>query len=264
MANQIIKVSSQEFSKLRLINNNVAIEITHRNSEDTTKSGLVIVQDPALFAAHSIETAENYNLSQHLDRWGVVAKLPERLVFAKHNKMFGMDWETDMEIKVGDLVWADYYNLHHCPVFQVEDKQYWIVSYDCLIVAKREILLHQSDNIGDIFGFEIIPLNGYCLFEQVNEGLTSKFLELPKEINKKKGIVKYIGSHNREYSKTWDKVGQEFKPSKWCDDVIIQPGDEVVFRTEAECLLEDEQHRFFEDTNLRYEQRKNILGVKTK
>lgn len=271
MPNQIIKISNDEFSKMRLINNSVAIEITHRNSEDKTKSGLIIVQDPAMFVAHSIESAENYNTSQHLDRWGVVAKLPERLVYARHNRMFGMDWDTDIEIQVGDLVWADYYNLHHCPIFKTEDKEYWIISYDCLIVAKRwkYTFIEGYDPVtfkpkSRKEEYNIIPLNGYCLFEQVNEGLQSKFLELPKEINKSKGIVKYTGSRNREYTKTWNSKEQMNIPSKWFDDVEINPGDEVVFRTQSECLLEDAQHRFFEDTDLRYEQRKNVLAVRTK
>lgn len=272
MPNQIIKISNDEFSKMRLINNNVAIEITHRNSEDKTKSGLIIVQDPAMFVAHSIESAENYNTSQHLDRWGVVAKIPERLVYAKHDRMFGMDWDTNIEIQIGDYVWADYYNLHHCPIFKTEDKEYWIVAYDCLIVAKRptqysDVVTFGNKEIESFdsnYPFKIIPLNGYCLFEQVNEGLQSKFLELPKEINKSKGIVKYAGSRNKEYTKTWDSKEQRNIPSKWFDDIEINPGDEVVFRTQSECLLEDAQHRFFEDTDLRYEQRKNVLAVKTK
>lgn len=266
MPNQIIKISNDEFSKMRLINNNVAIEITHRNSEDKTKSGLIIVQDPAMFVAHSIESAENYNTSQHIDRWGVVAKLPERLVYAKHNRMFGMDWDTDIEIQVGDLVWGIYHDMYHCPIFKTETKEYWIVPYDILIVAKRRrndaVILKSIEDCKWVY--DIIPLNGYCLFEQVNEGLQSKFLELPKEINKSKGIVKYAGSRNKEYTKTWSTKEQRNIPSKWFDDIEINPGDEVVFRTQSECLLEDAQHRFFEDTDLRYEQRKNVLAVKTK
>lgn len=261
MPNQIIKISQQEFDSLRLLNNNVAIEIIHRNAEDKTASGLIIVQDPALMTAHDINSAENYNLSQHLDRWGCVAKLPDKLKYAKHNKMFGMDWDTDIEIQIGDLVWADYYNLHHCPIFRVMNndsfRDYWIITYDCLIVAKRPL-----NNIKDPKGYRwfssdgykkywTIPLNGYCLFTQINEGLQSKFLELSKEINKRKGIVKYTGSKNKNYNN-----------KKWFDDIDIWPGDEIIFRLDAECLLEDEQHRFFEDENLRYEQRKNILAVK--
>jgi co-chaperonin GroES (HSP10) len=257
MPNQIIKVSQEDFDSLHLINNNVAVEITHRNNDEKTKSGIVLINDPNFFSVRDIKTAETYDTSQHLDRWGVVAKIPNRLIYAKDKRRFGMDWDTDIEIKVGDLVWADYYNLHHCPVFRVingeEFKDYWIVTYDCLIVAKRityKDMFNSFVRDGDISA-KIIPLNGFCLFEQVNEGLKSSFLELPKEINKSKGVVKYVGSRNREYN-----------TPKYFDDFEILPGQEVIFRTEAECLLENEQHQYFENTNLRYEQRKNILGIK--
>jgi hypothetical protein len=238
MPNEIFKITPEEFDKMRLMHNNVAIEITHRNQDEKRKSGIIIVQDPKMLTAHSIESAETYDTSQHLDRWGVVAKIPDKLHYEKKGRSssWKLEWRTEMEIKVGDLVWADYYDLHHCPVFKVDDKYYWVVQYNCLIVAKR--------------GEEIIMLNGYCLFDRVNEGLTSKFLILPEEINTYKGVVRYIGSLNYDYANL-----------KRSDDIEVIPGDEVVFRLGAECLLENEQHRFFEDRNLRYEQRFNIQAV---
>jgi hypothetical protein len=291
MPNLIIKISQQEFDSMRLMNNNVAIEITHRNAEEKTKSGIIIVQDPKMLTAHSVETAEMHDSSQHLDRWGIVAKLPSKLKFAQNSKTQGMDWDTDIEIQVGDLVWSDYYNLHHCPIFQVEEKQYWIVTYDCLIVAKRPynwrkdsrfgfstptkesfdgkngISWQELDEVGSSIPEwrkdKIIPLNGYCLFNQINEGLTSKFLILDEKINKTKGITRFAGSRNREYTQQWSKGYGRFIPSKKYDDIDIKPGDEVLFRTEANCLLENAQHRYFADEDLRYEQRWNIIGIKT-
>ncbi len=262
MPNLIIKISQQEFDSMRLMNNNVAIEITHRNSEEKTKSGLIIVQDPTMLTAHSVETAEMHDSSQHLNRWGIVAKLPNKLKYAKHSKMAGMDWDTEIEIQIGDYVWADYYNLHHCPIFQVEEKQYWIVTYDCLIVAKRPIRIAGYGDDG-ILNYIFIPLNGYCLFNQINEGLTSKFLILDEKINKTKGITRFVGSRNKEYSQQWNSSYGRFIPSKKYDDIDIKPGDGVIFRTEANCLLENAQHRFFADEDLRYEQRWNVIGVKT-
>jgi hypothetical protein len=269
MPNLIIKISQQEFDSMRLMNNNVAIEITHRNAEEKTKSGIIIVQDPKMLTAHSVETAEMHDSSQHLDRWGIVAKLPSKLKFAKNSKMSGMDWDTDIEIQVGDLVWSDYYNLHHCPIFRIINEEeytdYWIVTYDCLIVAKRITYRDKYSSIvrdGDITE-QIIPLNGYCLFNQINEGLTSKFLILDEKINKTKGITRFVGKRNREYTQQWSKGYGRFIPSKKYDDIDIKPGDEVLFRTEANCLLENAQHRYFADEDLRYEQRWNIIGVKT-
>jgi co-chaperonin GroES (HSP10) len=262
MPNNTIEITQAEFDRMRMLNNNVAIEITHRNAEEKTKSGLVIVQDPKMFSVHSVQAAEQYNVSQHMDRWGIVAKVPDRLIFAKDNKHYGMDWETDMELKVGDLVWSDYYTLNcsvDTTIIKVEEKQYWIVTYDLLIVAKRKHdtgtwlnYWYNDSKDGTVDSWEeVIPLNDYCLFEQVNEGLKSKFLELPKVINKKFGIVKYNG-----------KLTKRYNAKGRFDNVELRRGDEVVFRLEFECLLEDPQHRKFEDCDLRYEHRYNIQAIK--
>jgi len=244
MPNEIFKLTAEEFNRIKLLNNNVAIEIVHRNEDEKTKSGLIIIQDPDLFTAKDIKTAEEYDTSQHLDRWGVVAKLPDKLHFTpkEQSSPWKCDWETEIEVRIGDEVWANYYDLHHCPIFRVEGRDYWIIQYQALIVAKR--------NYTDLTS-QTILLNGYCLFEQINEGLKSKFLILDEKINKSKGIVKHVGSLNKNYCY-----------ANRSDDVEVNPGDEVIFRTEAECLLENSQHRHFEDCNLRYEQRFNIQAIK--
>jgi hypothetical protein len=252
--NEIFRLTAKEFDRMKLLNNNVAVEIIHRNANDKTNSGLIIVQDPAMLTAHDIKAAEEYDTSQHLDRWGVIVKVPVKLHFTPKgkNSNWKCDWETGIEVKFGDLVWADYYNLHHCPIIRVEDKEYWIIQYQCLIVAKRikyEVTITTYPLKNETI-YDIIPLNGFCLFEQINEGLTSKFLIMDEKINKSKGIVKYVGSCNRNYN----------SPKKY-DYPDLQPGDEVVFRTNSECLLENSQHRFFEDINLRYEQRWNLHAI---
>jgi len=262
MPNEIIRLTAEEFDQLRLINNNVAVEITHRNLNCKTKSGLIIVNDINSFTVNSVENAESYDTSQHLDRFGTVAKLPEKLNFVPKGKASNLysnrcEWETEIEIQVGDLVWADYYNLSYCPIFKVEDKEYWIIGYQCLIVAKRVIKIGEN-NIKEFYKEKIINLNGFCLFEQINEGLQSKFLKLDEKINKQEGIVRYTGSMNKEY---FSKKRLGIHTGYPSDDVELNPGDKVIFRNETERLLENSQHRFFEDCNLRYEQRWGIQGV---
>jgi hypothetical protein len=262
MPNEIIRITAEEFSNLRLLNNNVAVEITHRNAEEMTNLGIVIVQDVNAFTVNSVENAENYDVSQHLDRFGTVAKIPDKLNFVKKGKQSNLDankceWGTEIEIQVGDLVWADYYNLSMCPIFKIEDKEYWIIGYQCLIVAKRNVGKFKEDGMF-YFYEESIPLNGYCLFEQINEGLQSKFLKLDEKINKQKGIVRYTGSLNKEY---YSKKRVGISVGYPSDDIDIKPGDEVIFRNETERLLENPQHRHFEDCNLRYEQRWGLQGV---
>src|SRR3972149_8036228 len=104
MPNTYINLTQKEFDRLKPINNNVIIEIVHRNEDDKTKSGLILVTDYNSIYANDIPAAENHDCSQHLDRWGIVAKVPERLYFndfkqrykGQYNpKHWMMDWETD-------------------------------------------------------------------------------------------------------------------------------------------------------------------------
>src|SRR3972149_1347098 len=135
MPNTYINLTQKEFNRLKPINNNVIIEITHRNEGDKTKSGLILVTDYNSILVNDIPAAEKHDCSQHLDRWGIVTKVPERLYFNdfkpkyrnQYNpKFWMMDWETDIEIKLGDQVWADYHSLLHSVILKVDDgKQYW-------------------------------------------------------------------------------------------------------------------------------------------
>lgn len=184
-----------------------------------------------------------------------------------------MDWKTTVEIIPGDMVAFDFHSAHHCPIIQVEDKQYRVLEYQNLIVAKRRIYfatimllgLDQDELIKDGFSFhcdaygsepiyyeKIIPLNGYCLFSRVKSKIESNLIvDHLENVDKKRGIVKYCGSRVEYFNKNY------------FDDIEINPGDEVIFKDEYECLLEDKSHFHMFDEELRYNQRKDILGVIT-
>jgi co-chaperonin GroES (HSP10) len=263
MPNTYINLTQKEFDRLKPINNNVIIEIVHRNEDDKTKSGLILVTDYNSIYANDIPSAEKHDCSQHLDRWGVVTKVPERLYFNDFKPKFRnqynpkswmMDWETDIEIKLGDQVWADYHSLLHSVILKVDDgKQYWVVNYQNLIVAKRKIGRRPVLEDYTLTIYETIPLNGHCLFTRINEGLKSKFIILEEKINKDQGIVKYTGSKNKNYA--YRENRHKF------DDIEINKDDKVLFRWDVETLLEDKQHRFFEDEDLRYAQRCDVAGI---
>ena len=138
---------------------------------------------------------EEFDKSAMLQRMGFIVKQPEKLKYDTGGMPHLLWWDTDIETKVGDEVWFDYQSALQADVLVVSESgkslpgenldYYWVFSYQFLIVAKRQE--------------QTIMLNGYILFLQVNEGLQSKWLELPKYINKTKGVVKYVGSSNRKY-----------------------------------------------------------------
>jgi hypothetical protein len=183
-----------------------------------------------------------------------------------------MPWETKVEVQVGDMVWFDYYHGKYCSFIQVEDKMYRMINYRYLIVAKRiksieeiskDKYFHGLTMKIDERGIEInknefesqwtIPLNGFCLFEQVFESPNTQLI-VNKHLNKKQGKVKYIGNRNKSYLK------HKNKPERY-DDIEIKVGDIVIFRNETECLLENENHYKFDNVPLRYNQRADILGI---
>ena len=130
MPNTYIDLTKEEFENYRPINNNVIVEITHSLKETTRQSGLIIVNTPESYIAKELETAEKFDATQHLDRCGTVVKIPTHLKCNKKNKPgIWMDWKTEIEIQVGDIVWHDWHEASHCLILKVEDKQYRVLNY---------------------------------------------------------------------------------------------------------------------------------------
>jgi len=239
------KLTKEEFASFKPINNNVIIECIIPK-EEIRPSGLIIPKDVDYFIANSVESANHIDTSAHLDRYGIVTKVPDKLIYnPKKGYDWLMPWETEVEVQVGEMVWFDYYHGKHCPFIQVENKMYRMINYRYLIVAKHSIMYSVADIIADI----VLPLNGFCLFEQVFESPSSQLI-VDKHLNKKQGIVKYLGNRNKSYVSR-----------KRFDDIDLQVGDKVIFRNETECLLENENHYKFDNVPLRYNQRADVLGI---
>jgi co-chaperonin GroES (HSP10) len=242
-----IQLTEKEFDRLKPINNRVIVEVTEKISNNVRPSGIILVTDPELMTAHDIKSAEKHDETAHLDRSGTVIKCCDHL----NNQM---PWETSIMIKKGDIVWYRYMEGECCPIIIVDNREYKVIRYDELIVAKRKNggKHYRGGKVMEEY-YDVITLNGYCLFGQINDGLKSKFLELPKLINKGKGVTKFIGEPIKKYkNKTW-----------YDDDVadVLRVGDLVSFRNPQECVLENEMHLTFSDEVLRYEQRRSVYSI---
>jgi co-chaperonin GroES (HSP10) len=235
MPHDYIKLTAKEFDRLKPIGNNVIIECVIPK-EEVRSSGLIIVKDPEFFVAKDKDGIEATDQSAHLDRYGIVKKTPESLNCKK------MDWETDMELKYGDIVWFDFHSGLHCPIIQVEDKEYRIMEYQNLIVAKRFVPVIEIDCV--------VSLNGYCLFEEISNLPKTKLILPFEHIDKQVGITRYAGNKNKSY-----------RNKKKYDDMDIQINDKVIFRNQVNNLLENDMHRIFSDVPLRYQQRTDILRI---
>lgn len=208
--------------------NQVLVKPLTKNIERKTASGIWLVGD------------EEWNKAAHVDRMCEVVKVPDHLFFTEDNSVYSMEWETEMELQVGDVVWCEYLRIMYSERVHCQGQEYFLLFYGSIYVAKREE--------------EIIPLNGYVLLERVYHPDTVIGSHTIKgEINKKQGIVRYVGSVNKRYkSKGISDEGTE----------DIKPVDKVALRLDAEVMLEEECHAMFDNGKMyRVEQRKNIIAV---
>lgn len=156
-----------------LLNNRVLVEVDQLRYETTkTKSGLELYVD------------DTHVLHQYTVRHGVVAKLPEKLMFWDEDKESGLPWRTEMEIEVGDAVWFTGMSSHSGEKLSFKGKKYILIPYQDLYVAKR--------------GEQVIPLNSNILLEPISK--TVKALAYEK-VSDSATVAKidFIGRLNTEY-----------------------------------------------------------------
>ena len=215
-------ISSEIFDKMTILDrhDSVLIKITERNEDRQTKSGIYVSSDT------------DFNPDEHAQRVGVVEWVPESVSLNES------EWETDIEIKVGDKVWFDYLMGLNCVCFFVDRVEYKLLKYNDIYIAERD--------------GEKIMLNGYCLFDLVDaEKEESEILELIDSEKKdaRYGVGKYMGKPIKKY-----------RSPKFQDDERIVKGDVVVFGMPP-ILLEDMLHQEFDNgSRLRLSQRKYVLG----
>lgn len=169
-----------------------------------------------------------YNVGQHAPVFCEVIKVPKRLDPKR------MEWETDMELQVGDKVVASYMSISNALALEhesVDDDMivcgkdiYCYIEYEYLYVAKR--------------GDEIIPLNGYVLCEPVTKNVNELdgLIRIDKEdMSEHFARVKYVGSELRSYKSPDLK---EFSDSK----APVKEGDLIAFDRACDIPIEFGMH----------------------
>jgi len=194
------------------LNNQILIKPIIKNIDRKTKGGLTLVPPPY---------AEQPN---HVDRIGIVVKLPDKLHFndkmrwtditmpdrtrmvkdskgtryAKRGftkKIYideggSMDWDTDMQMKEGDIVLFNYIDAINAPLILVGEEKYYIVKYSECYVCKRKVNGKEK----------ITPLNGYLICEKVFKEKQSTLDHLStKQIDERYLKAIYIGKPVKRY-----------------------------------------------------------------
>lgn len=158
------------------------------------------------------------NCGEMETRHGEIIALPDNLLFRHNPQDVGMEWETELEAKVGDIAYWGIMEGANCPLITVGEQNYFLVDY-------AEIRLLKRDS-------EIIPVNGFILLEELIEGQKGAIIapENFRKTDKQRGIVKYVGKPNTAYF-----------PDEHCD-ADLKVGDTVLFGAGVLTKLEDERY----------------------
>jgi len=170
-----------------------------------------------------------YKPEDHVEIINEVIAVPERLKFN--------EWETEMQLKVGDKVWVNYLSIIKGERVQVGGEVYVLVPYEKIILTKR--------------GDDIVMLNGYVLIEPVlEETQQSGIIILLKQAKQasQRGYVRHMGIHNKRYT-----------DESHTDEIDIKIGDMVGLKHGYNSKLESSYHQTIGDYWV--VQRRNIVAA---
>ncbi len=230
---QVLELES--IDNIKLLNNSVLVLIEDRHDE--IKHGTL-----------TLKLDTSFEIGKHAPNKGIVIKVPEKYIYSKESHINTGDWDTDIEIEEGDLVWFDYLAGIECNQIECKGKLYYVLPYHTLYVARRA---GNYTLMADYKPSEkVIPLNGYVLLEPIiNKEKFIKF-EIERE-DAKYAIVAYSGSCNKKYG-----------DSKYYDDPAIKAGEMVIYGKVLGLFLEQEEHSSFnEDKRYRAIQRRHLTGI---
>lgn len=193
----------------------------------------------------------SFEPEKHAIVTGEVTGLPTRLNWSR------MEWETDMELQLQDRVVFYYLSVLNC--FRKEMFKAYTEGID------QYIFIEYQNIFACIRNNNIIPVNGYCLIEPMNdpywEKTKKRYTRLglePVRLNDKTltdvvyGRVRYCGTPNRSYR----------NPVSSDHGVDIAAGDLVVMKKISDIPVEYDLHAKI-DGGKRYwrVQRRSILAV---
>ena len=184
----------------KMMNNNVLVRIDFNPSEDTVRPSGIIISGMA---------GVEWNDSKYMPRFGVVVKTPDHLVNRSFDNIESgaelMGWETEVEIKDGDLVYFGAMISANAEALEVDGDLYLLIPYSRIILRVRDE--------------ELTPVNGYVLLEEVVEKVRvdGLILEVGDFQDKRLGVVTHNGRNNDSYFAS-DAV-----------DADVEIGDKVIF-----------------------------------
>jgi hypothetical protein len=171
-----------------------------------------------------------------------VVAVPSILIHSSEN-VVGMEWETEMELRVGDFVVYNYLSAmaaldHNDSLsFVCEKELYFLVPYYQIFACKR-------DN-------QIIPINGYCLVSPINS--KDSIWEINESASTVIGCVAHVSK---------SLIKQYLDGDGLPDTDNIQVGDIVSFDIAADLPVQYPLHATLDEKTIYYRmQRRYINGI---
>jgi len=200
-----IEVTKKELTEGILPMNHVLCEMFYQSEGAETSSGIVYgVNTDLVYADNDNPDDPTSHAADMAETCAKVFRCPQKLYFNPNDEK-SMNWETDMELEVGDSVFTNPIETLNAVSLVCEGKVYKLLPYHELYCAKRLNM--------------VIMLNGYVLCLQKNkESLSTLDVTSESKVYEDRGIVTYLGNSNKRY-KTDDHM----------DFIDLQVGDEVLF-----------------------------------
>jgi len=218
---QVLQLDSLD--NFKPISNSVLVRIDDRHDEIT-------------YGTLTLKLDTSFEVGKHAANKGVVIKVPEKFVYSNKPLPNTGDWDTEIEVEEGDLVYFDYLTGIECNQIECKGKLYYVLPYHTLYVVRRKE--------------EVIPLNGYVLLEPIIKEEGYKDFKFDRE-RAKYAIVAYSGSCNKKY-----------RNKQYYDDPAIKAGEKVIYGKVSGLFLEQEEHSSFNgDKRYRIIQRRHLTGI---
>lgn len=208
--------------------NYVAVKIDNPAYDQIkTKGGLELYIDP------------NFDFAKHVNHYGEVIAVPEKLIFDKKDPNRGLMHHTEMELQVGDKVYIDRREVMICLGDKVRANDDYKGMYPNKYIENEDgtlTLFVRYDMIWmAIRNGNYMPVNGWLIIEYIKEEEYEGSIIIPdslkSEYNPFIGRVLYAGKRILEY-----------QSETQTDSYNIEVGDIVLLPKYGDIFLENELH----------------------
>ena len=218
-----IELTREELERAEIPLNHVLVEMVHTSEGIKSKGGVVM----GFLTDDTFAEGDDSHPANLAECYARVYKVPKALYFNPDDPL-SMDWDVDMELQGGDMVWFSTMESKNSPEVMCEKTLYKSIPYFDCYCYKRTINGVPPDigRVGSKFTIRQ-ALGGYVLCEILYKPKLSSLDVLSEDmVDKTKGRVKFVGTPPRAYLR-----------ESYCHIDDIRVGDEVLFDNPAVVFL---------------------------